>query len=158
MDSLCFGSTYVPANVAIQMQQEKHMRKVIIDMNDTRSEETFYMQPQFPSYIYPIQKSHEYGATPILTPTLNHKEKNTSMLWCLVNMLTLIEEIWSIVSKVELRQSYWHGWLLTYITKASLTHHNTRAFKKDPYRINMKEDINCFMDKIVSFSIIIFFI
>lgn len=149
-DRLSYGSTYVPAKIAIQMQQEKQMVKIMLDANDNHTEETKYVNPQFPAYLYPVQKCHEFGATPISIPTYIHKEKNTSMLWSLTGILSLVEEVWAFVTKIDLRQSNWHGWMLTYIANRCLTHHRTKAFTRDPFKMSMMKNTTMLMEKIVS--------
>ena len=150
IESLCYGATYVPPKIALQMEEEKKLTKVTIESNDVNAEESFYIKTQFPPYVYPIQKSNEYGATPILIPNLKLKDKDTSMLWSLIGILVLVEEAWDLVRKLEMRQNNWHGWILTYITRTCMTHHSTRPNKKDPFKIP-KRDITSFMlKKIVS--------
>ena len=127
IDSLAYGSTYVPAKVAIEMQEENKGVHVVWDMREDRIENTVFIKPQFPTYLYPIQKSHEYGATPPIIPLFTNKDKNTSMLWSLSGILSHVEEIWSIVAKIGLREGNCHGWLLTYVFHRCLTHHNSRA-------------------------------
>ena len=157
IENLCYGSTYVPSKIAIEMQQENHLVKVIIDSNDDNREEIYHIKPQFPLYLYPIQKSNDYGAIPILTPTFVHKEKDTSIIWSLVNILTLVEDLWFIIKKIQLRASCWHGWILTYIAKKCLTHHKCRASKRDPFIFQKLNDLDFILEKIVSILFISFY-
>ena len=149
IDKLCYGSTYVPTKVAIEMQKDNHYTKVVWDSRQDRDEQTLCMNPQFPFYLYPIQKGNAYGATPTLIPLLNDTEKNTSMLWVLIGILSQVEEIWSLVANIKLRQSNWHGWILTYIAKTCLTHNNSRACKEDPFKMTFMNKISTLMEKVV---------
>ena len=152
IDKLCYGSTYVPTKVAVEMQKDKHCIKVVWDSRQDRNEQTLCIKPQFPFYLYPIQKGNVHGETPILIPLFNDsdKEKNTSMLWVLVGILSQVEEIWSLVANIKLRQSNWHGWILTYIAKTCLTHNNSRACKEDPFKMTFMNKISTLMEKVVS--------
>jgi hypothetical protein len=147
---LCYGATYVPAVIAITMQKENQPVKVIWDMREDRTEETKLIKPQFPHYLYPIQKCHKYGATPPMIPKFTNKEKKSSMIWSLTGILSHIEEIWSIVTNIELRQSQWNGWLLTYIGHTCLKHHISRASRKDPFKMSLVQSVSKVMEKIVS--------
>ena len=80
IDGLAYGSTYVPAKVAIEMQEENKCVKVVWDMREDRIQNTVFINPQFPTYLYPIQKSAEYGATPPIIPFFTDNDKNTSSL------------------------------------------------------------------------------
>ena len=75
IDSLAYGSTYVPAKVAIEMQEENKGVKVVWDMREDRIQNTVFINPQFPTYLYPIQKSHKYGATPPIIPLFTDNDK-----------------------------------------------------------------------------------
>ena len=86
-------------------------------MREDRHEQILQMKPQFPKFIYPIQKCNDWGTTPPSIPNFYHKEMYTSMLWILTGMLTRVEEMWTYTTKVLLQQSKWHGWILTYIGK-----------------------------------------
>ena len=138
------------------MQKDKHCIKVVWDSRQDRNEQTLCIKPQFPFYLYPIQKGNSHGATPTLIPLFNDndKEKNTSMLWVLVGILSQVEEIWSLVANIQLRQSNWHGWILTYIAKTCLTHNNSRACKEDPFKMTFMNKISTLMEKVVSVLIL----
>ena len=72
------------------------------------------------------------------------------MLWVLVGILSQVEEIWSLVANIKLRQSNWHGSILTYIAKTCLTHNNSRACKEDPFKMTFMNKISTLMEKVVS--------
>ena len=57
-----FGSTYVTARIAILMQQEINIFDVIWYCREDRIENIEHMKPQFPKFLYPIQKCDGYGA------------------------------------------------------------------------------------------------
>ena len=153
IDDLISGGTYVPVEAAIQMQQQEKFTKVILDgINDEIPEQyqTQYMRPVFPSMLYPCQKCDAYGAIPYGIPTYLSTSTNTFMLWALTGLLTRVEEIWKLVSSFELRQSWWHGWMLSYITCKCLTHINIRSSGADPFRMSFMRSVDNLFTKIVS--------
>ena len=149
-----FGSTYVPARTAILMQQEINIVDVIWDCREDRIEDHQHMKPQFPKFLYPIQKCDKYGAFPLIIPFFTDNNRYTDMLWILTGILSRVEEVWAhITTKVPLRQSHWHGWLLTYITNKCLSQINTRASKGDPFRMMYIRTISRLMEKMVSTTV-----
>ena len=63
-----FGSTYVPAGITILMQQEINIFDVIWYCREDRIENIEHMKPQFPKFLYPIQKCDGYSAFPTIIP------------------------------------------------------------------------------------------
>ena len=102
------------------MQQEINIIDVIWDCREDHIENIEHMKPQFPKFLYPIQKCDEYGAFPTIITFPPNNNKFTDMLWVLTGILSCVEEVWVHVAKVKMRQSYWHGWLLTFITNKCL--------------------------------------
>ena len=41
---------------------------------------------------------------------------STSTLWKLLELVSLIEEVWPIMSNCDLHTLLWHGWILVYIS------------------------------------------
>ena len=41
---------------------------------------------------------------------------DTRLIFCLSAMLTRVRELWSLTTKVPMRTSKWHGWMLTYLS------------------------------------------
>ena len=84
--SLAYGSTYVPAKVAIEIQQENKPVKVVWDMREDRVENYVLINPQYLTYILykkvmnMIQLHHSYHCSHIMI-------KNTSMLLELIAKL-----------------------------------------------------------------------
>ena len=78
-------------------------------------EELIHMKPHFPNYLLPIKKCNDYGTKTPFIPLFSDDNKNTLMLWILTGIITHVEDIWFVVSNIRLRQSNWHGWILTYI-------------------------------------------
>ena len=74
------------------------------------------MKPQFPKFLYPIQKCDGYGEFPTIITFPPGNNKFTYMLSVLTGILSPVKKVWVHVTKVKMRQSYWHGWLLTFIT------------------------------------------
>ena len=71
----------------------------------------------------------------------------------MLSILSHVEEICSIVVEISLRQNSWHRLSLTYIGHHCLTHHNSKAAKKDPFRMTLMNDIQALMGKLVSSQI-----
>ena len=132
------------------MQKTNTCVKVAWDSSADEREQTYWIKPQFPNYIFPIQKCNKYGAMPPHIPVFYDKDTNTWMLWILVGILSRVEELWFLVSQVYLKQSLWHGWILTYISKKILTHCNSLASSKDPFKIPYMRNVSSLMKKIVS--------
>ena len=142
MNDLCYGATYVPAKIAIQMQQTDHIVPVVWDGSSNEEENkteniicTLYMTPQYPAILYPLQKYDDHGAIPYMIPLFSSSNKNTFMLWMLCGMLTRIEEIWKLTSNTKLYQSKWHGWVLTYLSSKCFTHINTQVKKRNRFQL-----------------------
>ena len=69
------------------------------------------------------------------------------MLLITTGVLSHVEELWFPVSQVYLKQSSWHGWILTYISKNILTHCNSQASKNDPFKISFVRNVVSLMKK-----------
>ena len=166
IDDLISGGTYVPAEAAIRMQQHNKIVRVIWDgLRSSNNEddnpeqyESRYMKSRFPSILYPLQKCDEYGIIPYTLPTYMNNNSNTSMLWLLTGILTRVEEIWKLVLSFELRQSCWHGWILSYITSNCLTHITNKTSKGDPFQLSFMRNCNEVLNKIVSVSFVLFIV
>ena len=133
------------------MQQEDHVIPVI--WNNTGDNEiinTKNMVPIFPKYIYPVQKCGAYGSTPPLIPVLQHISINTSMLCILIGILTPAEKIWVAVTNVLMKQSDWHGCILSYISNKCLTHINNLHASSDPFKGMFIISVEKLMSKMVS--------
>ena len=148
------------------MQQHNEIVRVIWDglrgsNNDDDIPEQYqshYMKSHFPSILYPLQKCDAYGIIPYTLPTYMNNNSNTSMLWLLTGILTRVEEIWKLVLSFELRQSCWHGWILSYITSKCLTHITNKTSKGDPFQLSFMRNCNEVLNKIVSISFALFIV
>ena len=87
------------------MQQEINIVDVIWNFREDRIENIEHMKPQFPKFLYPIQKCDGYGAFPTIIPFSNNN-KFTDMLWILTGILSCIEQVGVHVTKVKMRQIY----------------------------------------------------
>ena len=65
--------------------------KVAWDSSADGREQIQFMRPQFPNYIFPIQKCNKYGAIPPHTPVFYEKDTNTWMLWISTEVLSCVE-------------------------------------------------------------------
>ena len=103
----------VPARIAILMQKGINIVDVIWDCREYRIENIEHMKPQFPKFLYPIQKCDGYDAftTIIISPPNNNKL--TDMLWVLTGIISRVEEVWVHVTKVQTRQSFL-AWMVTH--------------------------------------------
>ena len=117
IDNLSSGATYVPIETALNMGYDKS-RDVFWDDDDPVKKRS--MTPCFPSNLYPVQSCNQYGSIPhtlLIFQPKGDSSQDTSMLWLLCGLLTRIQELWTLVYNIQLYQSQWHGWLLTYISK-----------------------------------------
>ena len=71
------------------------------------------------------------------------------MLWVLTGILSCVKEVWVHVTKLQMRQSYWHGWLLTFITNKCLPQFSTRASNGYPFRMLYMQNIQRLIEKVV---------
>ena len=152
IDNLSYGSTFVPSKIAISMQHDNVVTPIVWD--DVAEDEhirTLHMNPYFPKFIFPVQKCDCFGASPPIIPILKHDSLDTSMLWTLIAILTRNEELWDLMTKVRLRQSNWHGWILTYISNECLFHINRRSKGSDPFKMTYMSTIEKLMGKVVSY-------
>ena len=90
------------------MQQEINIVDVICDCREDRIENIENMKMQFPKFLYPIKKIDGYSVFPTIIPFFSDKNKLTNMLCVLTGILSFIDEVWVHVTKVQMRQSYWH--------------------------------------------------
>ena len=72
------------------------------------------------------------------------------MLWVLPGILISVEEVWVYVTKVQMRLSYWHGWLLTFITNKCLPQISTQDSKGYPFRMLYMRIIQISIEELVS--------
>ena len=63
---------------------------------------------------FPYSKCNEYSAKPPIILLFSDGNKNKSILWIFTGIITHSEDIWFVVSNIILRQSNWHGCILTY--------------------------------------------
>ena len=63
-------------------------------------------------------------------------------------LLTQVKEIWSLTAKVDMYTSKWHGWYLTYLTKACFSNRNLKRSHMTPYKSKFIDSIANFMKKI----------
>ena len=92
---------------------------------------------------------------PTIIPLLKEDYVNTFIVWTLIALLKCVEDIWKVVTKVRFRQSKWHRWVLTYITKHFFTHFNNCAAKNLPFKSNTGHmmSLDTVIAKTVSFII-----
>ena len=115
IDNLSYCATYVPIETALNMGSD-NSRDVFWDDDDPVKKRS--MTPCFPSNLYPVQSCNQYGNIPhtlLIFQLKGDSSQDTSMLWLLCGLLTQIQKLWTLVYNIQLYQSQWHGWLLTYI-------------------------------------------
>ena len=72
------------------------------------------------------------------------------MLSLLTGILSRDEEVWVHATKAQMQQSYWDGWLLTFITNKFLPQISTRDSKGDPILMLYMHNIQISIAKVVS--------
>ena len=146
-DKLTNSSTFVPLETAMILQRSIHESNIPMiwdsrgcDANGNElPETTHYCRKSWPSILYPVQKNDRYGAYfPALFHCKTRPASNTSMLWIVSALLTRTESLWQAIVKIKgLRQSRWHGWMLTWLTKKNFKNLATRnAMKNDPFKFS----------------------
>ena len=71
------------------------------------------------------------------------------MLWLLNGMFIRVKKLWNHSTKFVSRQSYWRGWILTYIGKKVFDYFNTRLSKGDLFHLKFMASINILMNKVL---------
>ena len=69
------------------------------------------------------------------------------MLSLLTGILSRDEEVWVHATKAQMQQSYWDGWLLTFITNKCLPQISTRDSKGDTFRMLYMRNIQRLIEK-----------
>ena len=54
----------------------------------------------------------------------------TRLVWMVASIISMIESLWKLVEKVEMRTSRWDVWILTFPTKQCFDQGNRRQDKK----------------------------
>ena len=146
------GATYVPVSAALWLQEQKNQKpiKVIWDVisRENPFEVTQYCRKSFASVLFPVQKCNKYG---VPFPPLNSLSRSPTVstlgLWVISAMLSRVELLWQNVSKVSLRQSQWHGWILMWLTKKLFNHVKCRPEKTDPFKYQFINNIERISNK-----------
>ena len=111
------------------------------------------MTPCFPANLYPVQSCNQYGSSPhtlLIFQSKGNSSQNTSMLWLLCGILTRIQELWTLVNNIQLYQSQWNGWLLTYISNKMFPHYTRKHTKGDPFMMQDIRSVNQIIEKMVN--------
>ena len=127
-----YGSTYIPAEIAMSMKEEARNREVFGTIDDQRDSQGNVINPFtrkfkriWPLYIYPCQKLCSYGAKMYAVP--KYCVNNSKTLWTLSSLLLHVEPLWNITAKSTLLRSQWIGYILVYLTKNCLHHLKRRV-------------------------------
>ena len=148
---LQLGATYVPVSAAMAIQDAANAKpiRVIWDAEPDYigPESVHFCKKSFASVLFPIQKCNSYGVAFPTIPTYKCRETSSLALWVMSGLMGHVELIWQNVSKVSLRQSQWHGWMLMYLTKKLFTHIKTRPDKGDPFRMEFVRNIEAMVNK-----------
>ena len=131
------------------MKQEINIVDVIWDCREDRIENIEDMKPQFSKFLYSIKKCDGYVTFPTNIPFFPDNNKFTDMLRVLTGIISRVEELWVHVTKVQMRKSYWHGWLTTFITNKCLPQFSTRASNGYPFRMLYMRNIQRLIEKFV---------
>ena len=75
------------------MQQEINIVDVIWDCREDHIENIEHMKPQFPKFLFPIQKCDGYDAFPTIIPFFTDNNKFTDMIWVLTGIRGLVKEV-----------------------------------------------------------------
>ena len=112
------GATYVPLEAAIsflEVNKSQSKQAIMDDLGQNGGAVTF--NKLWPYVIFPCQNMTSFGVVFSKCSRFNSRYKEKRLLWCISAMLTRVEILWKLVTKVNFRTSKWHGWLLVYLTK-----------------------------------------
>ena len=139
------ASTFVPLEKALSMQQENaqpRFAKVPTSRGGTANEAITF-RVGWPRNIYPCQTLNDHGTHPHLPPKFGTKQPrpfdkfHLSKIWSLSATLLTVEYIWTTaVSFQTYDRESWHGWLLAYLSKNSLSHISFYRDSLDPFKVN----------------------
>ena len=114
-DKYMSGGTYVPLNVALEMQNEttNGIKKISVAIVHSTSETTeITVDRYWPVYIYPCQTMSEYGVMPHIIPKLvlskvdrARYNSNCRKIWTVISLLVRIEVLWNMVAAKEMFQT-----------------------------------------------------
>ena len=153
IDDYIRGATYVPVDTAMQLQRESKAKPIQVIWDKRQDENlpiiTRYCRRSFVITTFPLQKCNQYGSAFPSIPTFSSRNKNTSILWILSALLTRVEVLWQAVCGInKFRQTCWHGWMLTYLTKKCFTHAKMRSEKTNPFQMTFMSSVAKLLAKI----------
>ena len=149
--ALLSGSTYVPMDVAMNMISDKKENEIVaVADNEEEREYNKKFRKYWPSNIYPCQTFNSFGARFPVVPRFNIRSCETDLfpktasisIWIISCLMAKIEFFWSAVSKVRMRTSRWHGWLLVKLTDMCFSNISSRQDRKDPYKKHMISSVS----------------
>ena len=109
-----FGSNYVPAEIAMSMEEENNNREVIgiIDygVDDSGNAIQEYNRKYkiiWQLHIYPCHKIDFFGAKMYDVPYF--QVCGSRIIWVVSYLIFYVEPLWNIISKSEMQRSEWQG-------------------------------------------------
>ena len=139
VQSCIMVSTYIDIKDSMQLQyevgQDKSI-KVIIDNPIPGRPNVVYTRRNWMQSIIHCQKidNGKYGDRFPDIPEFYSKITDTRILWFLSDMMVCVKTFWLNTDKCEIKVSNWHGWLLTYLTKACFPGVRLKDESNNPFK------------------------
>ena len=143
------GGTYVSLEASISLQNETACRTIKALLNHR---ETIPVRLTFNKYwrecIYPCQNMTSHGVTFPKLPKFVNYSIDTRLIWTVAALLSRVEALWQVITKVEMKTSQWHGWMLVYLTKHCFNEGMRRQCRADPFKLKFIDTIDRLYEKI----------
>ena len=141
-DRYLHGTTYVPLDVAIELQEELDDEQLIkVSISESNSHREIVTKRNWPLHLFSCQKFDQYkfGFPFCSIPSFKglNRRLDFRTLWCLCAMLTRVEELWKSTNYCLLKESTWYGWILLWISKRCVNNaHTYITSKENPFKYN----------------------
>ena len=149
LDDHLRGSTFVSAYDAMSLQKMVGESPTIEVIKDMYSNEDSLSDTQmnrirkgickrnWPQIIVHCQVFDPtgYGCNFPTSPCFQKKYPVGQLLWCISGILTKVPILWKLTNDLEFIESYWHGWLLTYLSKKCFSSIVIRSDRMNPFKL-----------------------
>lgn len=131
------GGTYVSLEASISLQNENTSRiiKALLDHRNTNPVRLSFNK-YWSECLYPCQTMTLHGVIFPKLPKFANNNIDTRLIWTVATLLSRVEALWQIVTKVDMKTSQWHGWMLVYLTKHCFNEGGRRQSRVDPFKLS----------------------
>ena len=153
VDKCLLGSTFITIEDAMCLQQylsEDQAIKIVKDDSPDCPITEVTCIPNWVKRIIFCQKidPEKYGSRFPKLLQFQVTEIDTRLVWILSACLLRIPELWNATTKIQMRTSNWHGWLLSYLSSHCFPHVSSFSSRYSPFKKNQIKTITDLCKKI----------